>query len=224
MKKATLIWLAASCFLLPAISFGDIIADSAADFSEVQGQNGWFNGLYNQTTDPDGTYGVGDFQPFMEPDYAWNGSAWDFTGGNVPWTTINAEGGHPNGDNNGDVHYAVRRWVSDTSGSATVEYNIAAQNLGGGAGTTAILYYNGAEISKTTVGGTDGVGQVVSEMLTLSSGDVLDLALTPQNVDGTFGDGSDGSFFGMTVDLVPEPGSLALIGLGFLGLLAIFKR
>ena len=38
---------------------------------------------------------------------------------------LNANGGHPNGVNNGPNHWAVRRWVSDVTGTLTFAMRIA---------------------------------------------------------------------------------------------------
>ena len=213
--------LVALFLALPTVAFGEIVADSIADWSTdgTQGANGWTYGLYDGTNDANGMYDAADFQAFEGPDWIWNGSAWDeanVDGDNVPWTTINQEGGHPNGDNNGVIHYAIRRWESDVSGPLNLTMNIAAQNTNGGAGTTGILYHNGMEILSSTVGGTDAVGLEEMASIDVAVGDFIDVALSPQNVDGTFGDGADGSFFGMKAELVPEPSSLLLLMSGLL--------
>ncbi len=215
--------LLALCLATPSMVYGEIVADSVADWSAdgTQGANGWTYGFYDGTADANGVYDAADFQEFTAPDWEWTGTAWDSTLGNVPWTTVNQEGGHPNGDNNGVIHYAVRRWESDVSGPVDVTMNIAAQNVNGGGGTTALLFHNGTQVLSSTVGGTDAVGTISMGSFSVSAGDTLDLALSPENVDGTFGDGSDGSFYGMQVNLVPEPSSIALL-LG--GLLLLPRR
>ena len=217
-QKMTRTLLLALCLATPSMVYGEVVADSVADWSAdgTQGADGWTYGFYDGTNDGNGAYDVADFQAFAGPDWNWTGSAWDFGGGNVPWTTVNQEGGHPNGDNNDVIHYAVRRWESDVAGPVDVTVNLAAQNVNGGGGTTALLFHNGMEVLSSTVGGTDGVGTVSMASFSVAPGDTLDLALSPENVDGTFGDGSDGSFYGMQVNLVPEPSSIVLALSGLL--------
>lgn len=40
---------------------GDLLADSMAELSAVQGMNGRFSGCFNRATDSDGIYPSGDF-------------------------------------------------------------------------------------------------------------------------------------------------------------------
>ncbi len=95
-------------------------ADSSADWSTTgtQGENGWFNGWYNLTADQedgDGLYQPTDFIPFIKNGTVvsedqlnnWDGGAFRLyrdtaaTAGaeTGPWTTIDQNGGHPNGTN-----------------------------------------------------------------------------------------------------------------------------
>ena len=228
MKVTSLLRMVAVGVLMaaPSLVSADVVADSVADWSAdgTQGANGWTNGFYDASADTDGAYGAGDFQAFAGPTWVWAGSNWDEAntdGDNVPWTTVAQESGHPNGDNNGVVHHAVRRWESDYSGDATVSWNLAKQNANCGNGTTGLLYLNGSLLDEFTVGGTDATGVTRSVDITLASGDVLDLALSPLGTDGTLADGCDGSFFGMQVNAVPEPNCLALL---FLGVLPVLRR
>ncbi len=197
---------ALACLSAPATSFGETIADSATDWSAsgTQGENGWTYGLYDQATDDNGVYDGTDFQAFAEPTWIWNGNAWDEAntdGDNVPWTVVNQNGGHPNGDNNGGVQYAIRRWESTASGAATINYSIAKQNVNCGNGTTALVFHNGVEIGASTIAGGDGVGVSGSVAANLAVGDHIDLALSPLGTDDTFADGCDGSLFSMNVDV-----------------------
>ena len=209
--------------LVPALAFGETIADSSAEFTSdgSHGGNGWSNGYYDQTADADGTYSASDFTPFEGPDWVWTGSAWDWGSGNVPWTTVAADNGHPNGDNNGDVHWAMRRWESDHTGPVEITWNLAKQNVNCGNGTTGILFLNGNEISSATIEGADGTGVSHTVMADIAAGDTVDLALSPLGVDGTLADGCDGSFFGATVTAVPEPGSFVLL---LMGMAALARR
>ena len=201
--------------LLPSLTFGQ--ADSVADFSDAQGPT-WFNGLYNQTSDADGVYAASDFQAFGDGNtYVWNGSNWDeenADGDNVPWTTMAADTGHPNGDNNGEVHYAIRRWVAGSGGSVDVDYNLAKQNANCGNGTTALLFHNGSEVASSTVAFNDAVGVTDSVSLSVAAGDTVDLALSPLGTDGTLNDGCDGSVFGMSITQA-APVGLGSISINF---------
>ena len=100
-------------------------ADSAAEFSGVQGQQGWHYGYWNRTTDADQTYAASEVILFprdgtnvVSAQNAWNGTAWDLSATGAPWTEIGAGGGHPNGTNSGSEHWTVRRWVSEFTGRA----------------------------------------------------------------------------------------------------------
>ncbi len=206
------------------------IADSVADWDPngEQGTNGWFYGYYNRTKDGvdngEEVYEEEDFVEFAndgsgalstvplpraginpEDDLNhWNGNAWDFQG-NPPWTFIAVEQAHPNGSNQEEVHYAIRRWVSNTSQTVDITIYVRAQNTNGG-GTGIILYHNGEEQARLNVAGNDAVGKSLDLSLAINDGDTLDLALTSENYDaatgegnGDFADGSDGSVFGMRI-------------------------
>ena len=58
------------------------------------------------------------------PAIAFDGTNWDYSSGNPPWTLINDVGGHPNGTNNatsGGEQWAVRRYVADMDADALEE-------------------------------------------------------------------------------------------------------
>ena len=219
MSMLTRVSVLLICLALPTAARSQTVADSVADWSAsgTQGENGWTNGYYDATADADGVYGTDDFTAFDGPDWVWNGSAWDWGNGDVPWTTIAVDSGHPNGDNNGDVHWAIRRWVSDYDGPAEITYNLAKQNVSCGNGTSALLLVDGTQIDSATVAFDDATGISNSVSATLASGSIVEVALNSLGTDDTYADGCDGSFFGMSVSAVPEPNSavLLLMGIGF---------
>jgi len=188
----------------------EIIADSRDDWSTsgTQGENDWFYGYRNFTTDGgDPNDWTADYDPenmiLFEPGH-WTGNAWDL-GPQGPWTFIGQENTHPNGTNSApnEEHWSTRRWVADSLTEPTavaLNWNIRATNLGGGGGTTGGIFINGVYQDSATVGGTDGTGSTKTWYAWVSPGDQVDLVLTPQNVDGSRGDGADGSAFWLSID------------------------
>ncbi|MFP6737620.1 MAG: thrombospondin type 3 repeat-containing protein, partial [Planctomycetota bacterium] len=92
----------------------EVLAHSRDDWpaTDEQGVNNWYNGYYNLTLDEDGEYSGDDFIEF-DPIEHWRGTGWRLAPSNAPWTWITAEQSHPNGINNGEEHWTVRRWVCD---------------------------------------------------------------------------------------------------------------
>ena len=186
-----------------------IVADSQNDFTVagVQGELDWFAGYYNQTIDGDGVYDeIDDFIEFTNDGTGdpvsvggnhWSGTGWDLDPDGAPWTLVLADRGHPNGDNNAEVHWAIRRWFSTFDGEATIVYNVTGN---GGGESTVILLRNGEELSRLTLAGTDTVGvDTVVTISDLAEGDLIDLALTPENLNGTQGDGNDTTLYRLTI-------------------------
>ncbi|MCG8406510.1 MAG: thrombospondin type 3 repeat-containing protein, partial [Phycisphaerales bacterium] len=179
------------------------IADSIAEFSGEQGQDNWRYGFRNLSNDGGGT----DYNPetgfteFGTDDVEWwNGSAWDWPDGNVPWTFIAEENSHPNGDNNGDVHWTIRRWEAEVTEVTplAITWHVRKTNPAGN-GVTGAVHHNGVRVDSATIGGTDEVGETRTYYLNANQGDVVDLILSPRGLNGTNNDGSDGSAFWMTV-------------------------
>jgi len=130
-------------------------ADSALDFSGVQGQDGWRYGYYNISVNGQPDVGGTDFVEF--PGTFWNGSLWNWTpGGDPPWTEVTHVGGHPNGTNqappNGDEHWATRRYVVQPgeAGDLFIEWSLAKSNPNGDV-TTVRIFRNGVQIDASAV-------------------------------------------------------------------------
>lgn len=110
------------------------IGDSVTNFSGVQGANGWYYGYWDKKNDFDGAYATNDFVPFPNDGGAygvsnyWNGTAWDWYGDPPPYTSLTADGGHPNA-NNGDPlradHWAIRRFVNSFDGPVKISGQLA---------------------------------------------------------------------------------------------------
>ncbi|MEM7392726.1 MAG: LamG-like jellyroll fold domain-containing protein, partial [Verrucomicrobiota bacterium] len=189
------------------VTIGTLPADSDADFGGPEVDNGWVYGyrnvpLDNRTDDYDP---VADFIPF--PDDWWTGNAWDepnADGDNVPWTVISNDNGHPNGDNNGELHWAIRRFIAP-GGPTEINWSLAKQNVNCGNGVTGAVHINGVRVDRATIASDDGDGVNRTVNVNLEEGDFVDLILSPLGTDDTDNDGCDGSFFGMTVE-VDDPG------------------
>src|SRR3954462_9073722 len=119
-------WLVSLCSVLLSLhaTRAEIIADSIAEFSGNQGQNGWYYGYRVYTAgEPDNHDPTSAFTQFVGGTTAgawdgttqvWTGSGWDLeTAGAAPWTFLGAEGLHPNGSNQAQEHWVIRRWVAD---------------------------------------------------------------------------------------------------------------
>ena len=194
---------------LPPLEVGGVgatvVADSAAEFSGNQGQDGWFYGYHDVTND---TSGAGydhnsDFTQFPGGASAgawsdsnhWTGSAWDYNPlgadtGNPPWTVIGATTVHPNDSDPGPEHYAVRRWVSTVAGAHTItgSFNNPSTN---GDGTTGRIYHNGVQIFSAL---TDGDTQSVNVAVALAVGDIIDFVVDTGPADADGSDGTNTSF------------------------------
>ncbi|MBI4324666.1 MAG: hypothetical protein HY674_05325, partial [Chloroflexi bacterium] len=188
-----------------------VIADSAVEFSGVQGQDDWFHGYRNSTQDG----GADNYDPntaFIAFDEsAWTGSQWDLnTAAAAPWTELGPQNTHPNGDNSGDVHSSIRRWVADEITKATplaLRWHLHKLNTTCGNGTSGALYVNGQLVDRRTIAGNDGIGVTRTYYANVNPGDRIDLALAPRGDDGTDNDWCDGSASWLQVDtaLPPHP-------------------
>ena len=166
------------------------LTDSAAGFSGTQGQDGWFFGYYDQLLDADlgdAQYSTDEFIPFLndgsniisdddafggwkESENHWNGGSWDLLDNGVvahgPWTALDAGGGHPAANAQGDeeVHWVIRRWVSDFEGETNVT-GLLNNTSPDGDGTVGRILVDGVEVWSEV---TNGDSIDVETSLTLS--------------------------------------------------------
>ena len=190
--------------------FAGLIANSADEFSGEQGQDNWRYGYRNVTEDggdEDSYDPVEDFIEFGTDDNDWwTGSTWDFPNNeNPPWTSIGEQSTHPNGDNNGDLHWTVRRWVSEVSGKLSLFWTIRKTNVNGGNGVTGAVFVNGQLADSAVIAANDGIGVSKTVEVTVNAGDFIDLVHTPEGADESNVDGNDGS--AMTILIRPTGGA-----------------
>ena len=101
-----------------------VVADSVADFSSVQGGRGWYYGYYAEPL-----FSSADFVPLSIYEYVavLNEDIWRY--GDQAWTHIGARVMHPNGrfTTGGKLaidQFAVRRWVSNTTETLFIQGTI----------------------------------------------------------------------------------------------------
>ncbi|MGC8886079.1 MAG: lamin tail domain-containing protein [Verrucomicrobiia bacterium] len=189
-----------------------LVADSVAEFSGIQGKDNWYYGYYDKTADPDQTYQPQNFIPFPASAGAygtgnyWTGTLWDWFNGNPPWTELNSQGGHPNGNNNGNIHWAVRRWVSEVPGTLKINLRLAKSNPNCGTGTTGRILHNGVEKFSKAIGYNDSTGITTNVIIyNVNIGDFIDFVIDPTGTDGQPTDPCDGTIFTASIEHIAPP-------------------
>ncbi len=184
MKESSpfLAGLMASAFLLTsasAVTIGDSIGEFTAD--GTQGADGWTGGYRNYTLDGGGE----DFDPdseFIAFDQAseWRGTGWRLVPSNAPWTTLNADNAHPNGDNNIEEHWVIRRWEVPVTQPIAVTWNLRkAEGNPNGTGVTGSLHVEGEQVDTEAIAGNNTGGISRTYYINATVGERIDLALTP---------------------------------------------
>ena len=167
-----------------------ILANSVTEFSSTQGRSNWFYGYWEKKSDANGIYDpVNDFVAFprgtgntLSKTNYWNGSRWDWPSpANPPWTELTSTGGNPSGDN-GDpllaVHWAIRRYVSETNGPLRITGTLASYSTNGtcGDGIIGRIFVDGVEVfQRTLFGQSHGYSVVVNANL----GSLIDFIIDP---------------------------------------------
>jgi hypothetical protein len=158
-----------------------ILAWAEQDFSNVQGAGGWYYGYYDgdgkgdgDGIEPTGPYTDDDFEPLAPVEDAW-GQYWgDRQLGPIK---ISADGAHPSAAD-GRAVWAVRRWVSDVTGTVHIAGSIARGDEGDG--TRAKILVDGTEVFSANVGGPDGPKTLEYAIdPVVKKGSLIDFAVTP---------------------------------------------
>ncbi len=177
-----------------------VVADSVTDWSVSgeQGAGGWFYGYFDAGTNAvTPTYRATNFVAFPRnngphgPGNLWDGSSWDWWNGDPPATEIGRHVMNPNGFNAPPMHWPIRRWISEVSGSITVDWSILKLQASGG-GVTARVFHNGVQRDTITLPGTNA--NTVFRSINISGvsvGDPIDIVVDSAGLGGSFGDGGD---------------------------------
>ena len=211
------------------------IANSISDFSNVQGQNGWFYGFFNQGVDGSTPYTTGAFENFttygvVGPD-VWGASDAQVGAQNNVYLGLGAATGHPTGlappDTQDRIIWAVRRYVSEIAGDIDIAIDLRKENVNAnGGGVTGRVFVDGVEVYTQFVGATDGVGFQTTLVHNVGLNSLIELAIDPLgvaiNLDGIYSPRADGTFFSAVISphVVPVAPSLALMLVGLVGLVA----
>ncbi len=185
-----------------------VVADSVADwsFSGVQGENNWFYGYFDGGTNAAAPiYRATNFVAFPRnngphsTNNFWDGASWDWWNGDPPSTEIGQRVMNPNGINAGPQHWVVRRWISEVSGSITVDWSVLKLDANG-AGVSARVFHNGNQRDAITLPGTNSSPTFRSVTINgVQAGDPIDIVLEPAGFGGAYGDGGDRSFVTATI-------------------------
>lgn len=136
MAFAVMLAPVCSCGQTPSAESTDVIANSVTEFSSEQGKNGWHYGYWDRSVDTDGKYNQSSDLKMLEhfgedirnglsehSEFT-TGELWFLEDGRF-YTSLWAKGGHANssiqlGDYAAAEQWAVRRWISDASGTVTI--------------------------------------------------------------------------------------------------------
>ncbi|MCH8274672.1 MAG: PEP-CTERM sorting domain-containing protein [Armatimonadetes bacterium] len=184
-----------------------IIADSVAEYSSVQGQANWYYGYVAPATGP----GFIEMTQFLS-------GRWYVEDGTY-WTRLSDVSGHPNGPVSGGgrtptEHWSVRRWISEVNGEINIAGTLAKENTGGGDGTMGLVLVDGVEVWSKALGPGDNIGVNYSVSAIVSTGDTIDFVIAPRATDWY-----DATTFTGTIGVVPEPATIAVLGFGIFALL-----
>jgi len=208
--------------LLSQLSQALPIADSIAEFSGTQAQDGWSYGLYNRTAG--GPYTPAGFVAFDTFDGStWRASDAQVGANNNDFLNLNSVGGHPNGigpsPQTANI-WAVRRYASELAGLISIGFDLRKVNTvnPNGGGITGRIFVDGVEVFTRFIANADGVGVQDSIVRQVAVGSLIDFVIDPLGIAPGTGDGAesaraDGSHFSAVIGLAPiaEPGSLALV-------------
>ncbi len=212
--------LCASALTIAAMpsAWAQTIANSFADFSNTQGQNGWYYG-----------YASGDYLDFQSSSFTQfstyqpsvfntlDGSSHGVWGPGPEWTQLWAEGGHPTGANSGDTSVAVRRWVSTYDGNVELNGILADWHTGYGNGVGGAIYVNDQKVWDGLIGDGDSTSFNVAASVHLGTKVEFVLGANGNDVyDST-------KFMATITAPVPEPETYAMMLTG-IGLLAGMAR
>lgn len=196
--------------LHPATSGAALVADSVTGFSGTQGANQWRYGIYNRSQDLDSHYDAATDFNSSPAGWTFQGGEWSLDAADPPWSALGAQHVHPNGLNDGEEHWVIRRWVSPVSGPVTVDWHFA-KEIPYGEGATLLLLHNGVTRDSVVVAGDDRLGQARSVVLDVRAGDFLDFACTPVGPEGDDSDAADRCVFRARVYANPvHPGAVCV--------------
>ncbi len=199
MKKEIVSVMRCSCYLFVAFVLiivsvfhiqpclaCNLLADSVQDFSDVQGQKGWYYGYYDGSSAT--PFSPSDFKELTIYDDHAEGSWHLQLGPGGFWTSLSDIGGHPNGpitsgDRQPTKHWAVRRWISNFNGLTRISGNIHKVNTAGGDGVTGYIFVDGSEIFVQSINGTDGVGSDFTLSANVNVGSIIDFAIDTKEED-----------------------------------------
>ncbi len=216
-------WASAAAVLLLAggvqAGLGDdgqftlVIANSADDFGGNQGENGWFYGFYDGNAGDD-SFTADDFELmniFDEDSQRW----WvdDTDGG--PLTLIDSQFMHPNAfiapSIDDKLEWAVRRWVSTTSGEININVDFARGNPEfAGDGFILRMFIDGVQTLAVEMFADNDAGIALDLTTNVVEGSVIDFAIDP--IGNAISDAV--VFQAEITQVVPAPGLLAGLGLG----------
>jgi hypothetical protein len=221
------------------------IASSIADFSNVQGQDGWSYGFFNQGVDGTTPYTTGAFKKFetfgIVGPGVWGATDLQVGSQNNVYLGLGAATGHPTGlappDQQDRIIWAVRRYESEVAGDVDISIVLRKDNTNpNGGGITGRVFVNGAEIYTQFVAATDGTGFQKTFVRNVGVGDLIEFAIDPLGVipvdsngrpiggDGIYSPRADGTIFSAVISphvaAAPiAPTSLLMVG-GLMGLVA----
>lgn len=198
-----------------------VVADSVAEFSSVQGQDGWYYGYYTGAP-----RSPSDFIPMTEYDPI--DESWKVDG-TLPlpayWTRIDRFGGHPNGSTTSGgrtpgEQRAVRRYVSEVAGLVTIAGQLADRNpFPGTLGARGHIYVDGVQRFIANLPDASPPIDYSIEAY-VQVGSIIDFAINPAADD--FADLT--RFTAVITTAVPEPTQLGLLATAAVGWLMRGRR
>lgn len=184
--KSTIIASAIAC--ITGLSYADLLADSEADFSGIQGVNGWFYGYYDITAG-DSPSDPGSFREMEEYSTDFT-NQWSQAGAD-DWAGISNRSIHPHlpgaGRNDPNEYWSCRRWVSFVDGTINITGLVDEGDLGGDS-TDVFIYVDGVQVATWAMSSTQNSMIEYDLDIDVSAGSTVDLFVTPRlniNFDGT---------------------------------------
>ena len=229
----------AALWLAAGMAHAAPIADSIADFSNSQGQDGWFYGFFNQGADGSTAYTTGAFTNFATYGFVgvdeWGATDVQVGAQNNDYLGLGSATGHPTGlepDEQDSIIWAVRRYQSEVAGDIDIKIDLRKFNTNPDAGgITGRVFIDGVEIYTQFVATTDDIGFQTTLVRNVALGSFIDFAIDPLGVvhtrdngevDGIYSARADGTHFSALISphVVPIAPTFLLVMGGLVGIVA----